>query len=70
MAINVDAIYEDGVLKPAKPLPLKEHEKVRVTIQTEVSVAAQTAGMLKWLGDVQTLERLANDPEFGILGSK
>jgi predicted DNA-binding antitoxin AbrB/MazE fold protein len=33
MAITVDAVYENGVLKPAQPLPLKEHEKVSVTVQ-------------------------------------
>ena len=27
MAIKVKAVYEDGVLKPAEPLPLKEHER-------------------------------------------
>jgi predicted DNA-binding antitoxin AbrB/MazE fold protein len=34
MAITVEAIYEDGVLKPAQPLPLKEQEKVRVTVES------------------------------------
>ena len=28
MTITVDAIYENGMLKPVKPLPLEEHEKV------------------------------------------
>jgi predicted DNA-binding antitoxin AbrB/MazE fold protein len=29
MTITIDATYEDGVLKPAQPLPLSECEKVR-----------------------------------------
>jgi predicted DNA-binding antitoxin AbrB/MazE fold protein len=33
MGITVEAVYEDGVLKPAQPLPLKEHEKVSVTVE-------------------------------------
>jgi predicted DNA-binding antitoxin AbrB/MazE fold protein len=33
MAITVEAVYENGVLKPSEALPLKEHEKVRVTIE-------------------------------------
>lgn len=33
MAIILEAVYEDGVLKPAEPLPLQEHEKVRITIE-------------------------------------
>ena len=28
MAIVVEATYENGVLRPAQPLPLAEHEKV------------------------------------------
>ncbi len=42
MTITVDATYEDGVLKPAQPLALREHEKVRVTVEP-AAAAAQTA---------------------------
>jgi predicted DNA-binding antitoxin AbrB/MazE fold protein len=69
MAITVEAVYEDGVLKPKQPLPLREHERVQVTIQPTVSLARQTAGMIPWAGDAETLERLARDPDFGILES-
>ena len=35
MNITIEAIYEAGVLKPLSPLPqLKEHERVRVTVET------------------------------------
>jgi len=64
MAIVVDAIYENGMLKPVQPLTLKEREKVRVTIEPEVTWARQSAGMLRWTGDPEELERLALDPEF------
>jgi len=33
MAIQVDAIYENGVLKPLRPLDLAEHEQVVVVIK-------------------------------------
>jgi predicted DNA-binding antitoxin AbrB/MazE fold protein len=69
MTITIDAVYEDGVLKPAEPLPLAEHEKVRVIVQPELNVAERSAGMIRWTGDAETLERLALDPEFGILES-
>ena len=65
----VEAIYENGVLKPTRPLPLKEHEKVSVTIRAAISVARQTAGMVPWTGDTEMLDRLIGDPEFGILES-
>jgi predicted DNA-binding antitoxin AbrB/MazE fold protein len=69
MSITVDATYINGVLKPAEPLPLKEHEQVKITIEPKISIARQTAGMIPWTGDMETLDRLINDPEFGILES-
>ena len=69
MAIVIEATFEDGVLKPSEPLPLEEHEKVKMTIHSSISLARQTAGMIPWTGDVETLERIACDPEFGILES-
>ena len=69
MTLTVEAIYENGVLKPAKPLPFKEQEKVTITIQPTVSLARQTAGMVPWTGDVETLERISRDPNSDILES-
>ena len=60
----VEAVYENGVLKPAKPLPLKELEKVQVTIDCKASPIMQAAGIMGWTGDAETLERIALDPEF------
>ncbi len=64
MTITVEATYENGLLKPAQPLPLKENEKVRITVEPQMGWADRTAGIIKWTGDVETLERLAMDPEF------
>ena len=66
MSITVDATYEGGVFRPASPLPLKEHEKVRLTVDPDISLAQRTAGMLSWSGDTEMLQRIAEDPEFGI----
>ena len=59
MAITVDAIYEDGVLRPAEALPLKEHDRVRLTIQSHSSWVEETYGILGWKGDAEELRRLA-----------
>ena len=40
MALTVEAVYENGVLKPAQPLPLKEHEQVQITVHSRVSKLA------------------------------
>ena len=69
MPLTIEAIYENGTLKLAQPLPFKEHEKVRVTIEPELTWAERTAGMLKWTGDPEVLRRIAEDDEFGILES-
>ena len=69
MAITVDAVFENGVLRPTQPLPLKELEKVQITIQSERSWAERTSGLLHWTGDFETLRRVAEDDEFGLLES-
>jgi predicted DNA-binding antitoxin AbrB/MazE fold protein len=67
MSLTVEAVYENGVLKPAQPLPLKEQERVRLTIEPELTWAERTAGILQWRGDPENLRRVAEDDEFGIL---
>ena len=69
MAITVEAIYENGVLKLAEPLPLQEHEKVRVTIEPKLSWVDRTAGIIHWTGDPEDLRHLVEDDEFGIMES-
>ncbi len=66
MPMTVDAVYENGVLKLAQPLPLKEQEKVRITVEPGLTCAERTAGMLKWNGDVALLRRIVEEEQFGI----
>jgi len=63
MTLTVEAIYEDGVLKPAQPLPLKEREQVQVTVRRPTSVADQTYGMIGWSGDANAFDRLLRESE-------
>jgi predicted DNA-binding antitoxin AbrB/MazE fold protein len=46
MPVPFEAIYENGVLKPVGPLPLKENEKVTVTIHGTKSWVEETYGNL------------------------
>jgi predicted DNA-binding antitoxin AbrB/MazE fold protein len=64
MAMTVEAIYENGALKLAQPLPLKEREKVRVTVEPETSPLVAGYGIMGWTGDAETIERIALSPEF------
>jgi predicted DNA-binding antitoxin AbrB/MazE fold protein len=66
MSIEIDAVYEDGVLKPEKPLPLKEHERVTVSVKQQTSRIRRSAGLLRWTGDPEVLRKIAEDPQFGI----
>ena len=70
MTITVEAIYENGVLRPIEPLPLNEQEIVRITIEPERGWAERTSGLLKWRGDPELLQRIAEGDEFSILEPK
>jgi len=75
MAITVEAVYEDGVLKPIKPLPLREHERVHITVRPpfpvrppitaeEAREAVERAyGMMDWEGIQEEFERLVQETE-------
>jgi predicted DNA-binding antitoxin AbrB/MazE fold protein len=63
VSLTVEATYEDGVLKPAQPLPLKEHQKVRIHIDTRITWAERTAGMMGWKGSAEEAEYFATSPE-------
>lgn len=77
MTITIDAVHEGGVLKPSEPLPLNEHGKVRLMLEpltategaTPDSWVEASAGILAWQGDPEQLRRLAEEDEFGMLGS-
>jgi len=61
MAITVEAIYENGVLKLEKPLPLKEHERVNVTVEKRSPTLAER--IVARAGELppETLDRLPAD---------
>ncbi len=61
MPLTIEAIYENGVLKPAQPLPLNEHETVTLTIHT-VAPLEQAAGIIP-CRDPQLIEWAAMDPD-------
>lgn len=44
MSVSVEAIYENGVLKPGVPLALPEHARVRLTIELEAPPGVSDLG--------------------------
>lgn len=66
MTQTIEAIYEDGVLRPLTPLKnLKEHSKVRVTVEAEETAQHPLAGCIGILPDEDAAEmRRIIDEEF------
>jgi predicted DNA-binding antitoxin AbrB/MazE fold protein len=63
LEFELNAVYENGVLKLERPLELKEGQKVRVVVRA--SRVERAYGLLGWTGDPETVRRVALDPEFG-----
>ena len=72
MALTIEAVYENGVLKPVQPLPaFSEGTRIWLTLHTiaEADRVSKAYGLLGWTGDAETVRRVALDPEFDILES-
>ncbi len=63
MTITVEAVYENGVLKLTQPLPLRERDKVQVTVLTQPSEAQRTYGMLGWKGTADVFDELLRESD-------
>jgi predicted DNA-binding antitoxin AbrB/MazE fold protein len=63
MNVEVEATYENGVLRLDQPLPLPDQQRVRVTVHLPAGRARQSAGLVPWDGSVEDLECLAESPE-------
>ena len=57
MSLEVEATYENGVLKPDAPLPLSERERVTVQIRRESNIG-QSAGLIPLPADAAASEYL------------
>jgi predicted DNA-binding antitoxin AbrB/MazE fold protein len=69
VSFEIEAVYEGGVLKPERPLPLEDHQRVKVVVQEETSLARRTDGLIGWRGDPDVIRRIAVEPEFGVMES-
>lgn len=65
MGLEIEAVYEKGVLKLPRQLPLEDGLKVRITIHPPGRGVRRGRGLVPWTGSHEELERLAMDPEFG-----
>jgi predicted DNA-binding antitoxin AbrB/MazE fold protein len=63
VVITVEAVYENGVLKPKQPLPLQEHQTVQITVQAPVSPLVAAYGIMGFKGSAEVADYFAMDPE-------
>jgi predicted DNA-binding antitoxin AbrB/MazE fold protein len=63
MSITVEAVYENGVLKPVRALPLGERQKVEITVKAVSSRVRQSAGLMGWNGSQEDADFVATSPE-------
>ena len=70
MSLQIEAVYENGVLKPSQELPLQEGQKVTITIQPVGSAVQRFCGSLRWTRDLEELRRYLNDPDESAWGSR
>ena len=62
MQKTIDAIYENGVIKPLERLFLSESQKIKITIETAETVAAATKAIIK--ADANVVRQVALSDEY------
>jgi predicted DNA-binding antitoxin AbrB/MazE fold protein len=66
MPITIEAVYENGILRPLGPLALPEHQTVRITIEPATNWVQETYGILGWKGRPEDLRELALHPDLDL----
>ena len=62
MSITVEAVYENGVLKPTEPLSLQEHARVQIIIERSTRQEQASPGVVRCT-DPQLIEWAAMDAD-------
>ena len=68
--LQIEAVYENGVLKLPCELPLHEGQKVTITIHPIGSAVQRLYGLVPWKGDLEEFDRWLNDPDEGAWGPR
>lgn len=67
MSKTVEAIFENGVLKPVSPLHIPEHKRVHIIIQDEIEEPSDILSLASKVysglspSDIEDLEKIALD---------
>ena len=49
MVHHLEAVFEDGILRPTEPLALAEHQRVKVTIDDLAPLRVEEVAEMAWL---------------------
>jgi predicted DNA-binding antitoxin AbrB/MazE fold protein len=63
MAVTVEAVYENGVLKLSEPLPWKDGERVSVSVSSLDSPILKASGIIGFKGTAEEAEYFALHPD-------
>ncbi len=69
MSLEIEAIYQNGVLKLPRQLPLDEGTLVKITIHPPAQQGASKTTVIPWTGSSEELERWLNEPDEGMWGA-
>jgi predicted DNA-binding antitoxin AbrB/MazE fold protein len=61
MTLKIDATYERGVFVPSGPMPLAEHQRVRLTVESSAPADESVAATAL---EARKKKRIILDPEF------
>jgi predicted DNA-binding antitoxin AbrB/MazE fold protein len=56
MTQRITAIFENGLLRPTKPLPLRNGDRVVITVETPGPAAAGTEDAIQRIRDAKTFD--------------
>ena len=69
MSIETVTVYENGLLKLGHPLPLEEHQRVKLVVETTTSFARRFYGINGWTAATDVVREIALEPAQGMLES-
>lgn len=63
METTIEAVFENGILRPLTPLKLKDHQKVRLIVEQQGSPVQESSGIFTGL-DNETIDEIALSPSY------
>jgi predicted DNA-binding antitoxin AbrB/MazE fold protein len=61
--LEIEAVYEHGLLRLPRELPLPAGQRVKVTIEAIEGAAKRRSGRIQWRGSREDLEYLAESDD-------